>query len=141
MNLTRKRLRDLTMKLIYQREFFDEEEWLREAECFLEGEEELTGESRETVLSRARDVSEKIPDIDRQLSEKATGWTVKRMSRVDLSVLRLAIYEIQNDPETPTKVAINEAVELCKEYGGADSPKFVNGVLRHFAGPSDEENL
>ena len=56
------------------------------------------------------------------------------MNRLDLSVIRLAVYEIQrNDPSVPMKVAINEAVELSKTYGGEDSPKFINGVLSRFA--------
>ena len=64
------------------------------------------------------------------------------MNRLDLSVIRLAVYEIQrNDPSVPMKVAINEAVELSKTYGSEDSPKFVNGVLRHFAGQDHEQDL
>ena len=56
------------------------------------------------------------------------------MSRVDLTVLRLAVYEMKFDEDIPEKVAINEAVELAKKYGGDESPAFVNGVLAHVAG-------
>ena len=102
----------------------------------------LADEDRELVKARAKDVISKIPKIDKAINEKTESWTTKRMNRLDLSVIRLAVYEIQkNDPGVPMKVAINEAVELSKTYGSEDSPKFVNGVLRHFAGQDHEQDL
>ena len=102
----------------------------------------LTEEDRELIRARAKDVISKIPEIDKAINEKTESWTTKRMSRLDLSVIRLAVYEIsQNDPHVPVKVAINEAVELAKTYGSEDSPKFVNGVLRHFAPKDQDEGL
>ncbi|MBR5339549.1 MAG: transcription antitermination factor NusB [Lachnospiraceae bacterium] len=102
----------------------------------------LADEDRELVKARAKDVISKIPEIDKAINEKTESWTTKRMNRLDLSVIRLAVYEIQkNDPGVPMKVAINEAVELSKTYGSEDSPKFVNGVLRHFAGQNHEQDL
>ena len=62
-------------------------------------------------------------------SEKTEGWRIERFSKVDLSIIRLALYEMYYDDETPEKVAVNEAVELAKVYGGDESPKFINGVL------------
>ena len=59
----------------------------------------------------------------------AQGWKTKRMGRVDLTILRLALYEMLYDDEVPEKVAINEAVELAKKFGGNESPAFINGVL------------
>ena len=102
----------------------------------------LSEEDRELVRKRAMDVIQKIPEIDREINRKTESWTTKRMSRLDLSVIRLAVYEIQaKDPEVPMKVAINEAVELAKTYGSEDSPKFVNGVLRRFADQENEQDL
>ena len=102
----------------------------------------LTEEDREAVLKRAKDVIKKIPEIDRAINEKTESWTTKRMSRLDLSIIRLAVYEIRaKDPEVPMKVAINEAVELAKTYGSEDSPKFVNGVLRRFADQENEQDI
>lgn len=102
----------------------------------------LSEEDREIVRKRAMDAIEMIPDIDREIDEKTESWSVKRMSKLDLSIIRLAVYEIRTgDPEVPLKVAINEAVELAKVYGSEDSPKFVNGVLRHFAGQDNEQDL
>ena len=102
----------------------------------------LTEEDREIVKKRAKDVLREIPSIDRAINEKTESWTTKRMSRLDLSIIRLAVYEIRaKDPEVPMKVAINEAVELAKTYGSEDSPKFVNGVLRRFADQENEQDI
>lgn len=63
------------------------------------------------------------------MNERATGWKTSRMNRVDLTILRLAVYELRWDEEVPTGVAINEAVELAKKYSSDEGPAFVNGVL------------
>jgi N utilization substance protein B len=68
-------------------------------------------------------------DIDRRLSEAARNWRLPRMAVVDRNVLRLGAYELLFNPETPPRVALNEAIELARRYGSADSPAFVNGVL------------
>jgi N utilization substance protein B len=68
-------------------------------------------------------------DIDRRLSEAAANWRLSRMAAVDRNVLRLGAYELLYTPETPPGVALNEAIELARRYGSADSPAFVNGVL------------
>ena len=68
-------------------------------------------------------------DIDRQLGEVAENWRLPRMAAVDRNVLRLGGFELLFTPETPPGVAINEAIELARRYGSADSPAFVNGVL------------
>lgn len=69
----------------------------------------------------------------RFLNEKATGWKTSRMNKVDLAILRLAVYEIKWDDDVPVKVAINEAVELAKKFSGEEGPAFVNGVLAKIA--------
>ena len=70
-----------------------------------------------------------MPEIDGILNANARGWKTSRMNKVDLTVLRLAVYELKWDDEIPVGVAINEAVELAKRFGGDESPSFVNGVL------------
>ena len=78
-------------------------------------------------------VIEKLEEIDAILNEKATGWKTSRMNKVDLAILRLAVYEIKWDDDVPVKVAINEAVELAKKFSGEEGPAFVNGVLAKIA--------
>ena len=68
-------------------------------------------------------------DIDRLLSETAENWRLVRMAAVDRNVLRLGAYELLHTPDTPPNVALDEAIELARRYGSADSPAFVNGVL------------
>jgi N utilization substance protein B len=67
--------------------------------------------------------------LDAELDQAAPAWTVSRMAPVDRSLLRLALFELLEMPETPPSVVINEAIELAKRFGHADSPRFVNGVL------------
>ena len=75
----------------------------------------------------------KLPELDAKINEKATGWKTSRMSKMDLTIIRLAVYEILFEDEIPVKVSINEAVELAKKYGTESSASFVNGVLAKFA--------
>ncbi|MFO0846303.1 MAG: transcription antitermination factor NusB [Gemmataceae bacterium] len=71
---------------------------------------------------------ERMPEIDERLSRAAENWRLPRMATIDRNVLRLGAYEL-DDPETPANVTLNEAIELARKYGSADSPAFVNGVL------------
>ena len=75
--------------------------------------------------------------IDALLNETSKGWKTKRMSRVDLTALRLAVYELKFDKNVPTGMAINEAVELAKNFGGDTSGSFVNGILGKIAKDED----
>ena len=74
-----------------------------------------------------------IEEIDEILNDYSRGWKTTRMNRVDLTALRLAVYEMKMDADVPVGVAINEAVELAKLFGGEDSGSFVNGVLGKIA--------
>jgi len=80
---------------------------------------------REVVLRRS--------ELDRQIEAASTHWRLERMSRIDRSILRLAGAELVGDLDTPPAVVLNEAVELAKEFGTAESPSFVNGVLDRLA--------
>ncbi|CAK8053619.1 transcription antitermination factor NusB [Eupransor demetentiae] len=74
------------------------------------------------------------PELDKLIDEHlANGWQVKRITRVDLVILELALYEITYLPEQPYRVAVDEAIELAKEYAGSEDAKFINGVLKNFA--------
>jgi len=74
-------------------------------------------------------LSEHLPEVDEALSSAASNWTIDRFAKVDLAILRLAVLELRYVDSIPEAVSINEAVELAKKYGTAESPKFVNGVL------------
>ncbi len=74
-------------------------------------------------------IMDKLPEIDARIGETAQGWKLSRLAKVDLAILRLAVYEMKYDEDVPVGVAINEAVELSKKFGGDESPAFINGIL------------
>ena len=96
-------------------------------------EEEVSEKDRNYMLGKAKAVAEKVREIDDLINGNTTGWKTTRMNKVDLSILRLAVYEITFDENIPAGVAINEAVELAKAYGQDESPAFINGVLAKIA--------
>lgn len=128
--MTRRELRTYAFKLLYRTFFYDLEEMEEQQVLFFDDSEiEIDVFDMEYVKERVKNVIEKITEIDTEIDKKATGWKVNRMNYVDLSIIRLAYYEINYDDDIPTAVAINEAVELAKIYGGEESSSFVNGVL------------
>jgi len=72
-------------------------------------------------------------EIDAMINQIAEGWKTERMGKVDLTILRLAVYEVKFDEDVPASVAINEAVELAKKFGQDGSASFINGILAKFA--------
>ena len=73
------------------------------------------------------------PEIDEKINSVSEGWPVNRLGKAELAIMRLAVYEMLYDEDIPVNVAINEAVELAKNYGGDNAPSFVNGVLAKLA--------
>ena len=88
---------------------------------------------KDYIREKYENIASKLPEIDEAINKETTGWNTSRIAKVDLTILRLAIYEIKYDETVPTGVAINEAVELAKKFGQDGSPAFVNGVLAKFA--------
>ncbi|MCQ2478263.1 MAG: transcription antitermination factor NusB [Clostridia bacterium] len=117
----------------------------REEAFILIFEKQINGESTEDILELAKEVREIEPDeytvntfvgvfdkietIDSLISENLKGWSIKRLSKAVLAILRLAIYEMRYIEEIPVSVSINEAVELAKKYSGKEDSSFVNGLL------------
>ena len=79
-------------------------------------------------------------DLDAKLQVVATDWPINEIARMDRMVLEMGLYELENDPDVPAKVVINEAVELAKAFGGDNSSKFVNGVLGTLLRQREEVN-
>ncbi len=97
-------------------------------------EEQTVQEKDESyILEKYSRIAEELPKIDAMLDEASKGWKISRMGKVELTVLRLAVYEMKFDEDIPEKVAINEAVELARKFGGDDAPAFINGVLAKLA--------
>jgi N utilization substance protein B len=89
---------------------------------------ELIADSKPLTRELAEGVDAEREELDETIAEYAKGWAVDRIAPLDLNVMRVALYEIEAG-ETPVEVAIDEAVEIAKEYCGADAPKFINGIL------------
>lgn len=83
---------------------------------------------QDTTSEEVKLIMERLPELDKQIQDAAPAWPTDKLNRIDLAILRLAVYELENS-QTPPKVVIDEAVELAKEFGGENSPSFVNGVL------------
>ena len=132
--MSRREMREQVFKLLFRVEFNPREEMPQQEAFFFEDEENAAAEKNNVQISeKFNKIIEKIDSIDQALNDKVQGWNTERMGKVDLTILRLAVYEITYDQEIPTGVAINEAVELAKKFGQDSSPSFVNGVLAKFA--------
>ena len=132
--MSRREIREQIFKLLFRIEFNQKEEMSQQEAFFFEDEENEASEKESIQISeKVNRIVEKLEEIDQSLNEKAKGWETDRMGKVDLTILRLAVYEILFDEEIPTGVAINEAVELAKKFGQDSSAAFVNGVLAKFA--------
>ncbi len=131
--MSRRELREQIFKLLFRVEFNKKEDMPEQEQLFFEDEEAAKDKDAVYISDKFHKISEKLPEIDAKLNEKASGWDTGRMSKVDLTILRLAVYEICYDEDVPTSVAINEAVELAKKFGQDASYGFVNGVLAKFA--------
>jgi transcription antitermination protein NusB len=90
--------------------------------------EELIAESRPLTREIAEGVDYYREELDDEIATHSKNWAVERLAPLDLNVMRVALYEIEHT-DTPDEVAIDEALEIAKEYCGADAPKFINGVL------------
>ena len=91
--------------------------------------ENLSEEDQQRLEAEVEKITAKLPELDARIDSAAEGWKTDRMTKTDLTAIRLALYEIEYDETVPDRVAINEAVELAKKYGGDESGSFVNGVL------------
>ena len=123
----RSRAREVALQLLYQRDLNPRVD-RKTIERFVH--DRLRDPALEPfTLSLYDGVNAQGEDIDRRLSEAAENWRLSRMAAVDRNVLRLGAYELLSAPETPAKVALDEAIELARRYGAEGSPAFVNGVL------------
>lgn len=127
--MTRSAMRENAFKLIYSLEIQNTENLQEQVELFFESNgienEETKKYINDIILGINNNKEQILNDIEKNLKE---DWKLSRISKMDLSILKLAIYEIKYN-DIPYKVAINEAVELAKKYGEDKSKNFVNGIL------------
>jgi len=131
--MSRRELREQIFKFIFRVEFNERDEMPEQEDFFFEADEFVADEKDMQYISKKSNaIIERLDEIDGMINQKAKGWTTQRMGKVDLTILRLAVYEILFDDDVPAGVAINEAVELAKKFGQEESSGFVNGILAKF---------
>ena len=141
MTMTRRQIREEIFKIIFQADFHAQEDLPEQVDLFLQDESEPEKETEEVpvksdreleqekyIADKSSDIFAHVEEIDAIIDEAVEGWKTSRMAKVDLSLIRLAVYEIRYE-KLPKGIAINEAVELAKTYGTDQSAGFVNGVL------------
>ncbi len=135
----RTRGREIALQVLYQTEQnpgLALEEIARFVERRLRGDVKLVAFAESLIAG----VRTHQPRIDALISEVAENWRIDRMAAIDRNILRLGAYEMLHCPEVPTKVAINEALELAKRYSTAQSSRFVNGILDRLLAASASSN-
>lgn len=141
--MTRRELREHTFILLFRSDFYNTEEMEEQISFYFDGVDlsedagqpqhrflpAPEGEDAEEIKERFYGVCSRRDEIDAMLVEATSGWRLERIGKVELALLRLALFELRFDEKVPDKVAINEAVELAKKYGADASAGFINGVL------------
>ena len=125
--------REHIFKMIFGLEFNEETEMSEQMKLYFEQLEDAKEKDLEYIQTKAGKIAEKTEEIDALINSHTKGWKTSRMNKVDLTILRLAVYEMKWDETVPVGVAINEAVELAKKYSSEEGPAFVNGVLAKLA--------
>ena len=123
----RTRARECALQVLYQMDITSDKPEDSLKNYWLENEE--SAEIKDFAESIVNGTRDKKDEIDKLITKYAQNWTLLRMAVVDRNIMRMAIYELLHCPDIPPKVCINEAVELAKKFGDAESGKFVNGIL------------
>lgn len=140
--MSRRTEREAVFKLIFRREFNSEEEMKDQLAYFFGDNEEsgkLSEEEQKKVEDRYELAASHMEEIDEIITSHAEGWNISRMGKVELAIIRLAVFEMRFDEDIPELVAIDEAVELAKKFGGDQAPSFINGVLARIVPKTGEE--
>ena len=131
--MTRRQLRENVFKMLFRVEFHDDKELPEQLILFEDEVEPISEDEKIYMTNKYKDIYAHIEELDAAIDEVSRGWKTTRMGKVDLTLIRLAVYEIRFEEDIPVKVSINEAIELAKKYGTDDSPAFVNGILAKYA--------
>ena len=127
--MNRSNIREQAFKLLYSIEIQKDKNIQEQTELYFESNHINDEEAKKYITDAINGIKENKDSIDEKIEKNLkSNWKMERVSRIDLTILRLAIYEIEYN-KIPYKVAINEAVELAKKYGEDTSKNFVNGIL------------
>lgn len=126
--MNRSSMREHVFRMIFSYEFDVKVPVIEHVSDYLDTIE-LKEQERLYMTNRVVDLLNKKIELDEKISSASNKWQIDRIAKVDLAIVRLCLYEILFDEDIPTPVAVNEAVELARKYGGDASPKFVNGII------------
>jgi len=126
--LGRREARENAMKLLYQVQI-QKDDIEEQIDRFIDEHEITREQDKEYLLDVVNGVIKNVEELDSLIAKHAKGWTIQRMPKVDLAIMRLSCFEMKYRNDIPVNVSINEAVELAKKYSGEQSKTFVNGVL------------
>lgn len=131
--MRRSELREHIFRMVFGLDFTKEEEIPEQIQLYFDQLEDVKEEDMEYIRTKAEHIVEKQEEIDDMINTYTKGWKTTRMNKVDLSILRVAVYEMRWDDDVPVGVAIDQAVELAKKYSSDEGPSFINGVLAKLA--------
>ena len=131
--MSRRSARKGAFILLFQMEFAGASERETVKSVFFSENPDIPEEEKAFIIKEVDGVNSNIDEIDELIKSRAIGWDLSRMSKVDLSILRLAVYEMKFSGEITVNVAVNEAVELAKKYSSDEAPSFINGILGKIA--------
>lgn len=141
--MTRSEVREHIFKLLFRVEFNQVEDMPQQLQLYFENpaaEEDgkkppasIPEKDEQYIREKYARIAEMIKELDGLIDAAAKGWKSSRLGKVDLTILRLAVYEMKYDDDIPVSVAIDEAVELAKKFGQDESPAFINGILAKIA--------
>lgn len=123
-------IRENIFKILFRVEFHDLDELEQQIDFYFESLDcEVSAEDKKYIKDKTMAIAAKTEELDGIIDEYSEGWPASRLGKAELTIMRLAVYEIKDDEDIPVNVAINEAIELAKKYGADSAPSFVNGVL------------
>ena len=137
--MKRGEVREHIFRILFCVEFCEKEEFEDQVELYFHGHENINEKTQKEITEKTENLIEHLDEIDEQISAHTNAWNLERLGKAELSILRLATYEILLDEQVPRKVAINEAVELAKKYCNEKAAPFINGVLSKIGQDMDEE--
>lgn len=127
--MTRREAREHLFRMLFRKDFYNEDDLNEQVELYFSLMREPEEKEVEELTNRFHLILDKLDEIDSMIEGAASGWKLNRLGKVELTLLRIATYEIRFDDTIPTPVAINEAVEIAKKFGEDNSPGFINGIL------------
>lgn len=137
--MTRRKMREHIFRILFSIGFHADNEFEEQYIMYWNVQDDTpTEEEHDEIKEKLKNIKGKISEMDPVIEKCSKGWKLNRIGKADITILRLAIYEMKYDDNVPVKVAINEAVELAKRYGIDNSPGFINGILANVAKQHEE---